>query len=559
MRTTQSDILVQRSLCAWVLSAALLGAVGLGRGVAQIDRPFEPLVVCGDSTLSAAMLDVERMRLWAFRAQQGLWELVPSQVDEVNPKVRPWDRYFVSEDSLHGVFDLDDELVVMARDLGQKADTTQWPPTSDSLRFELAFFDSLDGSTGYLYLHWAAPTAEVPTLYELAYDSASDNISTLAYQVGFNGTGQLADVFLSAEVGGAGIDLFDRFKLRAIASWVIFPIYLDEDLFVAERAYARVGPVRVVRNLDARFKGKIGPVDVDRPFTQTVLFYPYSASFELPPLPLDGAKEIGVNVSVLRASWDMNANAAGMRFFSAGNMAGVIVDGQKDQINASCSPGKLNWTLLTGAQGTVLNIFRVPELGDKIELYYHDATDGTTADRHVLSRDTGDMLSYGDNGFLLSGNIQNYFGPGVTFSVGYTNYFLPPNVPPEQAAKMCEQAEHPLQCTVTLQRRASSPSGVTTSGVRGPRNFGLVAWPNPCNGATTICFQLERQQRVVVDVYDVHGRWVTRLAEGERTPGSHALRWEIQSGQGQGLPSGLYFVRLTAGASAVVQKVLLVR
>ncbi len=559
MRGSPSAPWVRRSVWPWALCLVGLVAAARQQSMAQVARPYEPVVIAGNTVLADAQLAVKTLRVWAYRTQEDSWQMVPFQVDEINSKVRPWERYFVAEDSLAGILDLDDEVVVMARDFGHKADSSDWPPTSDSLRFELAFHDSLDGATGYLYLHWGDDAAEAPQPYALAYDSAADRIASLAYQVGFNGTGQLADVFISPAVGGAGQDLFDRFKLRLIGSLAIFPIYLDEEFFLAERAYARVGPVRVVRNLDARFKGHVGPVEVDQPFTQTVAFYPYSASFSLPPLPLEGAKELGVKLNVLRASWDMSPSAAGMRFYSAHNLAGVPVDGNGDQIDPTCVPGRLNWTLLTGAQGTMLNLFLVPEFGDHIGLYYHEATNGTTGDGSPLSDDTGDMFSYGDNGFLLSGNIQDYLGPGATLSAAYTNYFLPPEMPPQMAALMCAQAEHPLQLRVSLQGRTSSASAIGRPAACGPGTFVLRAWPNPCHGSATIWFELARPQEIAVDLYDVHGRRIACLAQGERAAGAHVLRWDARTPSGHLLASGIYFVRLNTDRSVVAHKILLLR
>jgi len=536
----------------------LMGAIGSTSSMAQIDRPYEPIVLCGDSLLAQAHLEVGRVRLLAYRAQEGRWEPIPFQIDEVNPKARPWDRYFVAEESLQGIFDPDDELVLMARDLGDQADSTHWPMSNDSLRFQIAFFDSIDGATGYVYLYWQDAAGEVPSPYGLAYDTLTDKVTTACYQVGFNGTGQLSDVLISPEVGGSGLDLFDRFKVRAIGSFFYYPISMDEDMIKAERAYARVGPVRLIRNLDARFKGKLAFVDVDEPFTQTVFFYPYSGAFSLAALPLAEAATIGVQVSRLRASWDMNANASGMRFYSARNMAGVTVDGIKDQIDVTCNPGRLNWTLVTGASGTMLNLFYVPQLGDKIGLYYYDATDGKTADGSPLSKDTGDMLSYGDNGFLLADNIEKYFTPGTTFSIEYRNYFLPPDLPPERAALMCAQAEHPLQATVSLQRRPATPSQVATNTSGVPCDF-LTAHPNPSRGATALSFQLDRPGRAVLEVYDLAGRCLTRLVDEELPAGRHLCQWNGRDDAGRAVPSGVYFSRLTAGGGTRIVKLLVVR
>ncbi|MGQ9561690.1 MAG: FlgD immunoglobulin-like domain containing protein [Candidatus Oleimicrobiaceae bacterium] len=549
--------LTAKGSMVWLSTIGVVLLAPAERCFPQVHRPYEPVVVVGDSLLAAAGLRVDQVRLWAYQADVRQWTAVPLQIDEVNPKVAPWNRYFTPEDSLQGIFDLDDELVVMARDLGDQADSTAWLGSSDSLRFELEFTDSLDGKRAFLYLYPHIIDTQIPAPYGMAYDSLNDRIVTAAYQVGFNQTGQLAEVVIPAAVGGSGQDLFDRFKVRMLGSWLFFPIRMDEELIRAEKAYARVGPVRIIRNLDARFKFDL--LQVDQPFTQTVLFYPYSGSFILSGLPLEKAKDFGAQVDVVRASWDMSPSAAGMRFYSASNPEGVPVDGVRDHVNTACSAAEINWTLLTGAPGSMVNLFYVPPLGDRVALYYHDATDGTTADGSPLSRDTGDGFSYGDNGFLLSGNIESFFGPGVVFSVMYQNYFLPPDISPEEAARMCAQATHPLQVSVRLQRRATPPSAAEAAPAAVPLYFALGAYPNPSRGTATVSFLLRERCRVSLELYDAAGRLVRRLREGETFPGTHQVNWDGNDALGRPMPSGVYFCRLRAEGRTAAAKLLLVR
>lgn len=67
------------------------------------------------------------------------------------------------------------------------------------------------------------------------------------------------------------------------------------------------------------------------------------------------------------------------------------------------------------------------------------------------------------------------------------------------------------------------------------------AYPNPFSQRATVGFDLPETQRVTVAVYDVLGREVARLVDGEVAAGRHEAVLD-----GSGLPSGVYLVRMTS-------------
>lgn len=68
------------------------------------------------------------------------------------------------------------------------------------------------------------------------------------------------------------------------------------------------------------------------------------------------------------------------------------------------------------------------------------------------------------------------------------------------------------------------------------RNF-----PNPFNATTVIGYALPERSVVTITVYDVAGRKVATLVDGERPPGDHTAWFD-----GSGFPSGAYLYRMTA-------------
>jgi hypothetical protein len=72
------------------------------------------------------------------------------------------------------------------------------------------------------------------------------------------------------------------------------------------------------------------------------------------------------------------------------------------------------------------------------------------------------------------------------------------------------------------------------------------ARPNPFAGSTEMAFDLPEPSLVTIHVYDVRGRRVAIVTEGQRDPGSHSATWDGRGDNGERLQSGIYFARFTA-------------
>jgi hypothetical protein len=78
--------------------------------------------------------------------------------------------------------------------------------------------------------------------------------------------------------------------------------------------------------------------------------------------------------------------------------------------------------------------------------------------------------------------------------------------------------------------------------------------PNPFNPSTTFEFSLPAASRVLVRVFDLKGRAVATLADGQYGPGSHSVRWDATE-----FASGTYFYRIDAGERSSVRKMTLLK
>ena len=88
-----------------------------------------------------------------------------------------------------------------------------------------------------------------------------------------------------------------------------------------------------------------------------------------------------------------------------------------------------------------------------------------------------------------------------------------------------------------------------------PLSFALIgAAPNPFNPTTMISYQLSADSYIHLRVYDTVGCLVVELVIGWREAGTHEATFD-----GSGLPSGIYFAKLTAGSYSQVQKLILLK
>jgi ligand-binding sensor domain-containing protein len=79
-------------------------------------------------------------------------------------------------------------------------------------------------------------------------------------------------------------------------------------------------------------------------------------------------------------------------------------------------------------------------------------------------------------------------------------------------------------------------------------------YPNPFNPSTTIEFALPHAGYVTLKVYNVLGEEVAALVEGDHAAGTFKATWDAS-----GLPSGVYFYRLTAGEYVQTKKMILMK
>jgi hypothetical protein len=129
---------------------------------------------------------------------------------------------------------------------------------------------------------------------------------------------------------------------------------------------------------------------------------------------------------------------------------------------------------------------------------------------------------------------QTHYSPSITWTSGGTPYLRHHNVLVD------------FQNTVTSVPQAAGIPPVTFAVYQN--------YPNPFNPSTTIRYDVPRESKVKLIVYDILGREVATLVDEVKKAGRYQSIWNANR-----FASGVYFYRLQAGENSAVKKLLLLK
>lgn len=95
-------------------------------------------------------------------------------------------------------------------------------------------------------------------------------------------------------------------------------------------------------------------------------------------------------------------------------------------------------------------------------------------------------------------------------------------------------------------------------GIVSPKIFSrqstVICYPNPLNDHTTIDYELAEFGKVTLTIYNNLGQEIDMLVDEQQNQGNHHVIWNAE-----GLPSGIYFYRLSIGKQSYTGKMTVVR
>jgi hypothetical protein len=107
----------------------------------------------------------------------------------------------------------------------------------------------------------------------------------------------------------------------------------------------------------------------------------------------------------------------------------------------------------------------------------------------------------------------------------------------------------------SLFRNVVIITGLRESKSQLPLEYALYQnYPNPFNPSTTVRYDLPRATFVTLSIYDVLGRQISTIVEGEKPAGTYQVNVYIPN-----LPSGVYFYRIQARDYVKTKKFVLLK
>lgn len=79
-------------------------------------------------------------------------------------------------------------------------------------------------------------------------------------------------------------------------------------------------------------------------------------------------------------------------------------------------------------------------------------------------------------------------------------------------------------------------------------------YPNPFNPSTKISYSLPKDEYVTLNVYNIAGKEVAKLVDGQRSAGEYSVAFNAAE-----LASGVYFYKLNAGSFSQIKKMILTK
>ncbi len=436
----------------------------------SLTRTADPVII--NNQVLGGKLDgvpVPDLQVLAYRNNR--FEVIPFQVDERGPegeliltqgplkgKQLDKDGNYVACPSW-GVFDHQDEIVLLARDTGDRTPLGKWPQGAGKT-LEIKVRDPTCGLRSWIYVA-SFPSPPLPN------DKGYIDYQTIINQEGQPEVHILASHYhaafsdLSKPVaqndwriivdGREGRNIMQTFRTTIFirVGFIGFDFSLKN---IAPKRLGQIdGPVRVVRRIrnGIRLAGipipdylvkKLAGTSLDTDSIYYPDFFYFTGTLSFPHMFVKfGSKSWGVFTT------DFNRNTVGMYWLDSRNPKHVcLVDGIMSPQERSLDDSIYQWSLLHGEEGGWMNILSLGEGFQDlhIRLYYLDnAVDGFMPEGESL------QAAYGSTGYSVRDFHKIKKGKPLVFT---TNVFsIAPDFQPGEERMFTDLIFHPLELSVT--------------------------------------------------------------------------------------------------------------
>jgi hypothetical protein len=110
----------------------------------------------------------------------------------------------------------------------------------------------------------------------------------------------------------------------------------------------------------------------------------------------------------------------------------------------------------------------------------------------------------------------------------------------------------PVDCYSLFVETSSNPFRESDSQILSDIMNELTVFPNPVSESATIQFSLDKNSAVTIDLFDLQGRKVQSIVEGNYKVGDHQLMLQKKN-----LTAGVYFLQLKSDSGMTTQKLII--
>lgn len=84
-------------------------------------------------------------------------------------------------------------------------------------------------------------------------------------------------------------------------------------------------------------------------------------------------------------------------------------------------------------------------------------------------------------------------------------------------------------------------------------------YPNPFNPSTKIDYSLNKNGKTLLKIYNSLGQEIKTLVNSIQSPGSYSISWDGKDNNGNQVPTGTYFYRITQDNISITKKSILIK
>ncbi|UCD86066.1 MAG: hypothetical protein JSU92_07700 [Deltaproteobacteria bacterium] len=343
-----------------------------------ITRTEDPVIMEGKLLPELMEKKIENLRLFAFSG--GEFKPIPFQIDEklpdgsyVLPQLAPGmceGKDVSANDEDQGLFDKNDDLVFLVKDIGDRAAKSHWQAGYDK-GMEIIVTDPLTDGKGYAYLlHFDSPPPPLEVDYVTTRPDGKDHtiIEAVTYTLGDVSSEFYYDYLsIVGNDGKKGPDLLDRLeKIRAKVKTRRLFLSIDFrfgfDVVTKTIPIAKKdGPVRIISRSKGVLDFKIIKIEASG-WGETFYYYNHFSRPIILELPVSLDKFL--SDFDLYGACDFTKETYGSTVYDPVNTGGALLDGKMGEAEKAMTTGvDHDWVLGTSpTMGTIFQrLFFPPE------------------------------------------------------------------------------------------------------------------------------------------------------------------------------------------------------